>query len=266
MAEQSQNSGAATADQPSTADQSNAGVNASQSVDANTQVGNSGPSDGDNGAAQGSDDARQRPNRTERRIGALHGELADSLSKAQELADENARLKAMLERPIGNQVNMPDYSNVDQVTPEQLKQDIINTADQIVKIRLEEGLRQNAQVLTQRQSNDRVLSDIDSVIKDHPELDPSNEERYDETLEKYLVGSFQRAYKGDNSYRLKDHVEEYFRANPNAQRQTNNNPSSSSDKSVAAVRPNGSRSNTGGKSIDDMTAEEYRSYITANRR
>lgn len=266
MAEETQNGGAATAEVASSAPQDNAGSQASQSVDAGTQVGNSGTSDESDGAAQGGEDTRQRPNRAERRIGALHGELADSLSRAQELADENARLKAMLEQPLGDRVKMPDYSNVDQVTPEQLKQDIINTADQIVKIRLEEGLRQNAQVLTQRESNNRVIGDIDAVIKDHPELDPSNEERYDENLEKYLVGSFQRAYKGDNTYRLKDHVEEYFRSNPNTQRQTNNNQASNGDRSVAAVRPNGSRSNTGGKSIEDMNAEEYRAHISAKRR
>lgn len=268
MADETQNGGAATAESAATS-QNNAGNQASQSIDANQQVGNSGQSDADNGAAQGGEDTRQRPNRAERRIGALHSELAEEFSRRQAAEEENARLKAMLEQPLGNRVQMPDYSNVDQVTPEQLKQDIINTADQIVKIRLEEGLRQNAQQLSQRQANDRVLGDIDTVIRDYPSLDPNNEETYNEPLDKYLSGTFQRAYKADNTLRLKDMMDEYFALHPNetGKRQTNSNQATASvDRSKAAVRSSGTRSNTGGKSVNDMSADEYLAYIKAGGR
>jgi len=233
----------------------------SQTVDTGASTegrNNSGQGTADNGSDTG-DSGRQRPTRVERRF----GKLTSNLQKTAELETENKRLRELLEQtPDYSKVELPDYGSRDSVTPEEIRSDIVNAADQMVKIRLGQLLPEVTRNLTQQQSNSVALADIEQAVQTHPELDP-NSDSYDAELEQDLADTFEAAHKGDPNYRFKDLVDRTFRIRGKVSATSTKAADTKTDnRSRGAIKPT---SGTGGsaphKAIADMTSAEYLAYV-----
>jgi hypothetical protein len=260
MAEQTQISGAAARAAVSSDTANNAGSESKQATTGvESQVdGKSGSSDETNGTAK--DRERSRPSRAERRI----NQFSAKLKQAESSDADSKRLNDMLTDPISaDMVRLPDYSKQDEVSPEQLKTDIINAADQIVKLRMQQILPENNRSLNQRQLNDRVLQDIDEARK-LPELNP-DDESYDADLEEFLAETFERVYKGDPTYRFRDLVAATLKRQSKANT-SNKSAASDDDAPARAIRPSTSSTKAPSKPVEEMTADEYEKFAFKSRR
>jgi hypothetical protein len=260
----SQDSNESTTGSTSTQVDNSAQVEAEES----TEEGKSGSSDEGNGTSS-KEGERSRPSRAERRISELHKQADDYRKRAESVEEENSRLRDMLKDPLKEaDVKLPDYSKQENVTPQQLKQDIVNAADQIVKLRLDQYIPQNNRDMTVRQYRDRAYEDMQSAIKAHPELDPDNEETFDSKLDKFLAGTFKRTFDADPTYRFSELVNDVFEQR-GGRDQTNTNstgeaPVKSSKDSKTAMRQTGGSAKAH-KPIPDMTADEYKEYFSSTR-
>ena len=233
-----------------------AGANANANVEAN---GNSGSGDGNNGS-DGDSGERQRPSRAERRI----SELAKQVSELQSVNSENERLKQILANPIQNgMVNIPDLG--DEVTPERYKTDIINAADQLVKLRMGSVVQELQGTFTRSQANNRTLNDVEYVQEKYPELNP-NSDRFDPKLEGFVSRQFQTSFRNDPNYSLRDLVEQVMEVRGTAELDNENqtNEAIKHQKQQGAISGNGSKQPS--KSIDQMTADELEAYIKSGGR
>jgi hypothetical protein len=231
------------------------------------QEGKTGSSDEGNGSSS-KEGERSRPSRAERRISELDKQAKDYKKHAEDVEAENSKLREMLKDPLKSaDIKLPDYSQQDNVTPDQLKQDIVNAADQIVKMRMEQYIPQNNKDMTVRQYRDRAYEDMQSAIKSHPELDPNDEEHFDPKLDKFVAGTYKRTFEADPSYRFKDFVDEVFEQRGGRDQNNTKTPPSETkeDKtSKTALRQTGGSAKAH-KPIADMTASEYKDYLSSTR-
>jgi hypothetical protein len=236
-----------------------------------TEEDKSGSSDGSDGASS-KEGERSRPSRAERRISELHKQSEDYRKQLEDTKAENERLHEMLKDPLKEaDIKLPDYSKQENVTPQQLKQDIVNAADQIVKLRMDQYIPQNNRDMTVRQYRERAYEDMRSAIKAHPELDPDNDERFDPKLDKFLASTYKRVFDADPSYRFNDLVSEVFEQR-GGRDQKNTKPtdgttddSKTSKGSKGALRPTGGGTTKPHKEVADMTADEYKDYLRSRR-
>lgn len=226
---------------------------------------NSGPSDEGNGS-QREEGERSRPSRAERRISELNKAAANYKKQAEDTEKENARLREMLKDPIkAAEVRLPDYSKQENVTPEQLKQDIVNAADQIVKLRMEQYIPANNKEMTIRQYTERAYEEMQEAIRSHPELDRNNDEAYDPDLDTFVANTFDRVFKADPTYRFKDFVKDVFKQREGRGQATKPAVNKEDKSSKAALRQNTPAAKPH-KDIADMTADEYKDYLRSTRR
>lgn len=273
--EGTQNSGSAvaTVPEPSTGTSQSTGSNSTQ-VDDTAQVdagdstagGKTGSSDEGNGTSS-KEGERARPSRAERRISEL-SKLADASQKRNaNLEEENSRLRDQLEDPIkAADVRLPDYSQQDNVTPDQLKQDIVSAADQIVKLRMEQYIPANNQEMTVRQYREKAYEDIKSATRKHVELDPDSEQ-YEPELDKFLAATYDKVFRADPSYRFRELVNDVFKQRVGrGQTNTKQTDETKADKSSkTALRQTGGSAKAH-KPIDEMSAAEYKDYLSSTRR
>lgn len=230
---------------------------------ANAEVnGNSGSSDENNGS-DGKESVRQRPSRAERRI----AQLTERIKSQESVEQENARLRELLSNPIAaNQISLPDRSQQEVITPEQYQQDLVNAADQIVKLRLNQTLGEHTKVLTRQQANERVLEDIDTAVKIYPELNPDNEQ-YDPELENYLATQFERSFQADPTYRFKSLVDETMKIRGKVAKTTNKSADGKpAEKSTASTGGKALKSSTAKpshKPVEEMNSDEFLDFIRA---
>lgn len=275
---ESQNGGAVAAASASTPDATQpTGSTSEQPVEgapvdgAGTGEDNSGSSDEGDGS-QSKEGERSRPSRAERRISELNKLASERLKKSEDLESENARLRELLKDPIEAakiKLNLPDYSQQESVSPQQFQDDLkkaaVEAADQIVRMRLEQALPANNREMTIRQFNDRAYEEMQSAIKDHPELD-GDSEQYDQNLDNFLARTFERVYKADPTYRFKDLVKDVFEQRGGRDQRSTNPTESKEDKgSKTALRQTTQPAKTH-KPIADMTADEYKDYLRSTRR
>lgn len=233
--------------------------------------GNSGSSDEGDGSSDDSSGKkeRSRPSPAQRRISELSKLAKASQQRNADLEEENKLLKQKLEDPLkAADIKLPDYSQQENVTPEQLKQDIVNAADQIVKLRMEQYIPENNREMTNRQYRERAFEDIERAARNHAELDPDSEQ-FDPKLDKFLAQTYERVFKADPSYRFRDLVNEVFEQR-RGRDQTNTNPtdgtSNKEDKSSkTAMRQTGGSAKQH-KPIAEMSADEYKEYLRSTRR
>ncbi len=270
--QETQTSGAvATASDSSPEEKQTTGSTSTQPVqttqvdDGETGENNSGSSDEGDGT-QRKEGERSRPSRAERRISELNKTAAEYKKQAEDVEEENARLREMLKDPIKSaEVKLPDYSKQENVTPDQLKQDIVNAADQIVKLRMEQYIPASNKEMTIRQYRERAYEEMQTAMQSHPELD-ENSEQHDESLDKFISHTFDKVFKTDPTYRFKDLVKDVFKQREGRDQKITKQTDNKDDKgSKAALRQTGGAAKTH-KPIADMTADEYRDHLRSTRR
>lgn len=197
---QTQTAPASGAASSSNAAVSNAGSDSLQTpntatVDSGNGEGKSSSSDGSDGASGDGD--RQRPGRSERRI----SELA---SKNKELEDKLVARDQLLQKLTGtpvdeSKINFPDYSGVTEVTPDQLKKDILATATQLVDARMNLVGETLLDRVEQRDVSARSENAIRSTIEKYSVLNPESED-YDHDLDVELSTAYAEARSKNPSY------------------------------------------------------------------
>jgi hypothetical protein len=228
--------------------------------------GNPGSSDESNGSPR-DEGERSRPSRAERRISEVNKVAATYKKHAEDVEEENKRLREMLKDPIkAAEVKLPDYSKQENVTPDQLKQDIVNAADQIVKLRMEQYIPANNKEMTIRQYSERAYEDMQEALRSHPELDSNNDETYDPELDTFVANTFERVFKSDPTYRFKDLIKDVFKQREGRGQATTKPVVNKDDKaSKGALRQTGPAAKPH-KDIADMTADEYKDHLRSTRR
>lgn len=223
--------------------------------------GNSGNSDGSNGST--GDGERGRPSRAERRIDELTAKIRESEA---ELAKRDSLIKQLTDSPLDySKVKLPDYSQMDQVTDEQIRKDVATAADQIATMRTSQAIEAFEDRLTRRESAGKALSEIDAMKAKYAVLNPAKEGVYNEKVERFLGDSFYKIFQKDPSYSFREHVENYFNAVgvPETNTSSEEGPASSdarSSKGTTAIR-GGSGNARATKDINAMTSDELEAYI-----
>lgn len=207
---QTQGTPAGTADSSSNTAVSNAGSDSLQTVTPNVDTGsaegNSDSSDGSNGAAGDGD--RQRPGRAERRISELS-------SKNKELEDKLAKQSSLMEKlnanPVdANSIKFPDYSQMDQVTPDQLKKDILDTATQLVDARMNLVGSELLNRVDQKETSAKSEQAIRETINKYSVLNPESDD-YDKDLDSELSAAYAEAREKNPSYSFTSFIKPFQR-------------------------------------------------------
>jgi len=223
---------------------------------------NAAASDGQNGG-QSDDGGRNRPGRAERRINELTKELRAAEAKATE---KDSLIEQLQKTPINpSDVPLPDYSKMAEITPDQLKTDIIGAADKIATLRTAQAFNEFGDKLTRRDAAGKALQEIAQAKRDNKVLDEGNPETYNADIDEKLGDTFKRIYDRDPSYSFLEHTETFLPgliAEQNARDGTTTGAGArgrSANRSTASSR----RSQ---KSVDDMSLEELEAHIhTQNR-
>lgn len=229
-------------------------------VDTGSDAGKSTASDEASGAADGGE--RQRPGRQERRI----SELSSKIKGLEAELDQKNQLAESLQQSAvdPSKIKFPDYSQVEQVTPEQLKQDIISTAEQIVDLKMQAAGTALEQKLTQGQAIDKSSAAIEAAINKYPALNPNSED-YDRDLDVEITDAYASVLQKDPSYSFTKFIKPFERileASDTTSKDTSKTEPSSKGRS--ANRPNVPvrRSN---EFPENGTAEEMEKWFADNR-
>jgi len=125
---------------------------------------------------QQGDDSERRPNRAERRIHQLNDKLKQTQQPYQQPA-------------YGQSPQMPQYQAGEEVTPERLQADVVQTAQAIANATVN-------QQLSQFQAQSTVQQDISSLPSTFDELNPSKADTYVPELEAAIAQEFEeRAFR-----------------------------------------------------------------------
>lgn len=285
---QTQNGGAvATAPASSEGASNTTGSTSSQGtpapqVDSGTApLGNSGHSDNGDGSNGGEGD-RSRPPRAERRISELTKQSSEWEKLAKDTGAENERLRKLLGSPIDEakvNLQLPDYSKQDSVTPEQIAADtkkaVIDAADQIVRLRLGQLLPEAFAGQDLKRARISAVAQLREVSNPnskyyHAELDPESE-RYEQDTDDFLAQTFERVFKADPTYSFRQLVEQHFKQR-GGRGQSNINEQNGSDSKQSttqqptqALRGNPKSASTPHKPIAEMSAAEYRDYLRSRK-
>lgn len=205
MADQdtAQNDGtAAVASANATDAASTAGQNPTQPADAGVDTGSaedkgkSAQSDAGDGAD--SDGAgRARPGRAQRTI----SELTSKIRELETALDQQGQLSTQLQKtPVdASQVNLPDYSQMTEITPDQIKKDIITAASQIVDLKMQTTANVLETKMGLKQAAEKSAQAIEATLKKYPVLNPESED-YDGELDKEISDSYAEILQKDPSY------------------------------------------------------------------
>jgi hypothetical protein len=233
----------------------------------------------DGGDGNGND--RVRSPRVERRVSQLTSTVEQTRKDNLALAEENDRLREMLDDPIdkakvASGVNIPDRSRQASISMDDYKNDVVSAAtaiaDSIVKQRLAETLTENNKRLRQSDFTSRALDDMSAVTDpDSPGYVPAldqNSDDWDEDLDKEIADDWNRLFKADPTYRFKDHVKKYVKRRGGRTQNNTNNSDSSRSRGSAALRQTGGTGKSRAVSDADiakMTADQYKTYLQSQR-
>lgn len=208
---QTQDSPAAVADSSSNSAASQAGSDSLQTsntgvVDTGNDAGKSTASDDASGA--GGDGDRQRPGRAERRISEL-------TKRNKELEVDNEQKNSLLDRlsktPVDeSKITFPDYSGVEQITPDQLKKDILATANQLVDARMDLLGSALLDRVDQREVSTKSEASIRSTITKFSALNPDSDD-YDRDLDVELSTAYAEARSKNPSYSFTTFIKPFER-------------------------------------------------------
>jgi hypothetical protein len=256
-------SGAASS---SDAANSNAGSDTSQTsntgtVDTGSDAGKSTASDEASGAADGGE--RQRPGRAERRI----SELTKREKELQtELEEKNSLLERLSKTPVDDsKINFPDYSGVDQITPDQLKKDILATANQLVDARM--NLLGSALLdrVDAKEISSKSAEAISSTITKYSVLNPNSDD-YDEDLDKELSAAYGEARSKNPSYSFTTFIKPFERLlEQSSTTEKSTSTTESSSRGRSAARPSAATRRSANEFPADGTAAQMEEWFAKNR-
>lgn len=221
--------------------------------------GNSAASDGQDGA-DSEDGVRQRPGRAERKIGELTKQIKEMETQ---LAQKDSLATKLTATPVdASQVNLPDYSQMSEVTPDQLKKDIINAASQIVDLKMQTTANVLEQKLTQKDASEKSALAIESAINKYPVLNPNDEDNYDGDLDKEISDAYAEVLKKDPTYPFSKFIkpmERFLESNTTSKDTTTkeSNRGRSANRAGAQSR--------GQKPFDEMNTTEMEAWFAAKR-
>jgi len=247
---------------------SNAGAEALQPTNANVDngiveaKGNSDSSDESNGA-EGSDGVRQRPSRAERRISELTTRIKELEGALQQPSTLTQELSNNQVSP--SSVQLPDYSQMSEITPDQIKQDIINAASQIVDLKMQTTAKVLESNFTRQQSADKRAVEIEKAEQKYSVLNPNSED-YDEDLVHDITESYGDVYAKDPTYSFTKFLQPLTRV-LDSMSNTTGKPSNNqevSSKGKAANKPTSSPAKSQ-KPFESMTSKEMEQYFASKR-
>jgi hypothetical protein len=264
---QTQNNGSATATAPASSEgaasnvASDSSQTANSTVDTSNAEGKSNASDGSAGAAGEGDG--QRPGRAERKISELTKREKELQS---ELEQKNTLLERLSKTPIdANNIKFPDYSQVEQVTPELLKKDILDTANQLVDARMDLLGSALLDRVDQKEVSTKSEEAIRSTISKYSVLNPDSED-YDHDLDVDISTSYAEARKGNPSYSFTSFIKPYERlleTSSTTEKSTSKTESSSRGRSANRSRTVPTRSSN--EFPEGGTAAQMEEWFAQNR-
>lgn len=227
---------------------SNAGSDPSQTsttgtVDTGNDAGKSTGSDESDGAADGGE---RRPGRAERRI----SELTKREKELQtELAEKNSLLDKLSKTPVDDsKIQFPDYSGVEQITPDQLKKDILATANQLVDARMDLLGTALLDRVDQRETSTKSSEAIKSTIEKYSVLNPESD-AYDGDLDRDLSAAYAEARSKNPSYSFTTFIKPFERLLES---------SSTTEKSTSTREPSSrGRAANRNRSVQSRSANEF---------
>lgn len=221
-------------------------------VDKGSDGGKSASSDGDSGAVG---DGERRPGRAERRISELTKTIKELEDKVAEVSLQGAPVDP-------SKVELPDYSKMAEVTPEQLKTDIIKAAEQIVDAKMAAAGKELQSNLTQQQAIAKSGEAIDAAISKYPVLNPSSEE-YDAALDNEITEAYADVLQKDPSYSFTKFIKPFVRILE---------PSDTTPKGTSKTEPRGRAANRATAPVrranefpEGGTAEQMEEWFAQNR-
>ena len=261
---QTQTAPASGDDSSSNTSVSNAGSDSQQTsnsgvVDTGSDAGKSTASDDAGGA--GSDGERQRPGRAERRI----SELTKREKELQtELEQKNTLLERLSKTPVDqSNIKFPDYSGVEQITPDQLKKDILDTANQLVDARM--NLLGSALLdrVDQRDTSAKSEDAIRSTIAKYDVINPDSE-NYDREQDLEVASAYAEARKGNPSYSFTTFIKPYERLWNQSSTTEKSTSTTESNRGRSAARPTATR-RSANEFPADGTAADMEKWFAQNR-
>lgn len=258
---QNQSAPASAAADTSNAASSNAGSDSTQTangvVDDASAVGNSSSRDGSDGASD--DGERNRPGRAERKI-------KDLTTKVKELQAELAQNDSLTSRLQGtpidtSKVNLPDYTQMTEITPDQLKKDIITAATQIVDLKMATTASALDEKITRKDSAANALREIADAKKKYKVLNESND-NYDQELDERIGNGYFAIFKNDPNYSFSEYLKSFEPILEVADKTS----SDTSNRGVRGTSANrGQTARRGQKSFEEMSTTEMEQYFASKR-
>jgi len=229
-------------------------------VDTGSVEGKSTASEEAGGAA--SDGDRQRPGRAERRISELSSKIKELESK---LGEQN-RIADTLNKTTVNpsDVNFPDYSGVEQITPEILKRDILNTAEQLVNLKMTAAGTELERRLTQTQAVEKSAQAIENSIKKYPKLNPDSDE-YDHSLDVEITEAYADVVARDPSYSFTKFIKPFERILETSDTTSKDASTTGSSRGRAANRPSAPTRRTANEFPVNGTTADMEKWFANNR-
>lgn len=262
--EQTQKSGtsasavsASSEDTPSKAGSESPQTAQATQVEDSTAEDKSTPSDGADGAAS---DGVRRKGRQERRISEL-------TTKIKELENERAKQsqlsEALNKTPIGD-VNVPDFTNRENITYEDYKKDVITAASQIVDLKLQTTANVLESKLTTQNAAERAAREIETAENRYNVLNPRSED-YDEDLVHDITEQYSKVFSQDPNFSFTEFIKPMSRFLSNTTSQdTTESESRSRGTQANRATSGGSRKSTNAFP-EGGTAQEMEAWFATRR-
>lgn len=194
-------------------------------------------------------ESERKPTRAERRI--------------RDLVEENKRLKEQSNQfsPQDQSLQFPQYEPGEEIQPERLQQDVVQTANAIAQLQTQNQIQQF-------EARTNLDKDVEVLPAKFPELD-ENSPNYNPVLEEKISEAYKaRAFKNgqlDPSVRLADVAQDFIDVARAAAKQSSADMRNAVAKQAdeTAVRPTTSAKSE--KTPDDMSIEELEAKLGFHR-
>ena len=218
-----------------------------------SDAGNGG--DGDNGG-------RSREGRAERTIKSLKARIKELEATAAKGDDLTQKLQSTRVSPT--QVQLPDYSQMTEVTPQQIQSDILKAAEQIVDIKMGALASTLDQRVSRKSAADRALQEIAEAKKQYKVLDENDEENYNQELDEAIGNGYYEIFKANPSYSFTDYLKSFKPVLDAANTAASNGAvqGSGTNRGTSATRPTTASRRTA-KAPEDMSLDELEAHIHA---
>lgn len=214
--------------------------------------------DGDGG--DGDNGGRSRPSRSERRISELVARIKELEANNAKSDDLSQKLQATRVSP--SQVQLPDYSQMSEVTPDQIRQDVVKAAEQIVDAKMSVLATTLENKVTRRDAASNALREIAEAKKRYKILDETDEENYNQELDEAIGNGYYEIFKANPSYSFTDYLKSFKPVLDAASTTANSGAAqgNGSYRGTSATRPTTSSRRTA-KAPEDMSLDELEAHI-----